>query len=374
MLKNVNETVAMILAGGRGSRLKALTASIAKPAVFFGGKYRIIDFALSNVSNSGIDKVGVLTQYESTDLSIYIGSGANWGLNGNRSMVAVLPPMETGRGASWYKGTADAIYQNIRWLDSQHPKNVLILSGDHIYRQDYRDMIEAHVKNDADLTIAVIRVDPSEASRFGIMSVDDAGRITQFEEKPAHPKSNLASMGIYVFKYEYLRKALIADAENPKSHRDFGKDIIPTMLAEKRRLYSYVFKGYWRDVGTIQSLWQANMDLLDPRYGMEILGDKPRLYSAHTHSIPSFVGPKGKIHETLANQGSTVLGTVDHSILFNETFIGENAKVSHAVLFPGAKVKPGVVVSYALIGQSAVVDHDVVGTPDNIEVVTEEEA
>lgn len=362
----------MILAGGRGTRLKSLTSDIAKPAVFFGGKYRIIDFALSNVANSGIDKVGVLTQYESTALSIYIGSGSNWGLNGNKSLVAVLPPKETGRGASWYKGTADAIYQNIDWLDSIEPKYVLILSGDHIYRQDYTSMINFHIEKNADLTIACINVDKKEASRFGILTADKDGRITKFTEKPAHPDSTLASMGIYVFSYKFLREALLSDEKKKDSSRDFGKDIIPDMLLHGNRVYSFEFKGYWRDVGTVESLWQANMDLLNPKIANSLILGYPKLFSTHTYSKPQYIGKNAKVSSSLINQGAIVFGSVSNSVIFNEAMIEEGASVDHSVVMPGAVIKSGVKVSYAIVGQSTIVDKDKIGEEGNIELVTKE--
>lgn len=369
-MNSINDVVAMILAGGRGTRLKSLTADIAKPAVFFGGKYRIIDFALSNIANSGIDKVGVLTQYETTALSIYIGSGSNWGLNGNKSLVAVLPPKETGKGASWYKGTADAIYQNIDWLDSIEPKYVLILSGDHIYRQDYNEMINYHISKNADLTIACINVDIKEASRFGIIKVDDDGKIINFTEKPQNPDSTLASMGIYIFSYKFLRQALIDDYNNPKSNRDFGKDIIPCMLANKNNVYAYEFKGYWRDVGTVESLWQANMDLLDKKMSNELILGYPKLFSTHTYSKPQYIGKSASVSNSLINQGASILGDVDHSVIFNEVLIENGAKVKNSVIMPGAVVKSGVKVNYAIIGQSTIVDKDVIGQENAIELLT----
>lgn len=363
----------MILAGGRGSRLKALTNAIAKPAVFFGGKYRIIDFALSNVANSGIDRVGVLTQYESVVLSTYIGSGSNWGLNGNRSMVSVLPPRETGKGIAWYRGTADAITQNINWLDSLMPKEVLILSGDHIYRQNYIPMIMSHRAHGADLTVACIQVSLEEAKRFGIMSTDQEGMVTEFSEKPAHPKSTLASMGIYVFDYAYLRRALLSDQRNEKSSHDFGKDIIPKMLADHARVYAYPFQGYWRDVGTIESLWEANMDCLDPDLGEEIIGGVPRLFSTHTNSVPQYIGPEAKVDHSLINQGADIDGRVDHSVIFNEVRVGRGAMVEQSVVMPGSIIEPGVRVSYAIIGQSVDVKRDVIGAPGAIAVFTKED-
>ena len=323
------EIVAMILAGGRGTRLKELTAKVAKPAVYFGGKYRIIDFPLSNCANSGIDVVGVLTQYESVLLGTYVGSGTKWGLDGNNSLAAILPARERGEvGATWYAGTADAIYQNISFLDQYNPEYVLILSGDHIYKMDYEEMLNVHKEKGADLTVAVLNVSLKEASRFGIMNTDDKGYIYEFEEKPEKPKSTLASMGIYIFSYKELRKYLIADAADENSKHDFGMNIIPAMLADKKKLYAWTFDGYWKDVGTVESLWQANMDLLDDKE-LDLYNIKKdwKIYSEDTLGKPQLIGKDASVKNSLVTQGCVVNGEVEGSVLFNNVNVGEGAKV-----------------------------------------------
>lgn len=352
--------IAMILAGGKGTRLEALTKKTAKPAVSFAGKYRIIDFPLSNCANSGINTVGVLTQYESTNLDSYIGNGEKWGLNGVHSLMTSLAPKQTEEGAEWYKGTADAITQNIDFLDANKAEYVLILSGDHIYKTLYNDMIDLHVFSKADVTISVIEVDPKEASRFGIMAVDKNDVIVEFQEKPAKPKSNLASMGVYVFTWSVLRQYLIADKNNPNSDHDFGKNIIPTMLNDKKKLQAYRFKGYWRDVGTLASLHQANMDIaLDTRlldlYDRDL---STRIFTADQPSTPQYIGSRGKITRSIATQGSVILGTCDSCVLSNEALveegavctncvlmegckIGENAKINNAIVAPHVEIEPG---------------------------------
>lgn len=367
------ELVAMILAGGRGSRLKSLTSKIAKPAVFFGGKYRIIDFVLSNVANSGIKSVGVATQYESTALNNYIGSGRNWGLNGQGALTSILPPRETPKGANWYAGTADAIYQNIDWLDKTHCEYVVILSGDHIYKMDYSKMLSYHKKNKADCTIACIRVPLEEAPRFGIMIADGENRITEFQEKPKVPKSDLASMGIYIFTYSLLREALIADSENKKSSHDFGKDILPKMLGDDKRLFAYPFEGYWKDVGTIHSLWQANMDLLDPECTLRLFSPEFKIYSADTFSRPQYIASKAVVNDSIINQGAYIYGDVDHSVISNEVVVEKNALVKNCFIMPGAVVKEGVHVENALVGSKVVVDKDVIGKADDVELVNGQE-
>lgn len=363
------EMVAIILAGGRGTRLKSLTSTLAKPAVFFGGKYRIIDFPLSNVANSGINTVGIATQYESSTLNNYIGSGRNWGLNGTDALAAILPPRETPRGASWYLGTADAIYQNIDWLDKTHCEYVVILSGDHIYKMDYSSMLDFHKKNKADVSIACIRVPMEEASRFGIVVTDNENRIVEFQEKPKEPKNDYASMGIYIFSYPLLRKNLIADAKNKKSEHDFGKNILPTMLEEGDRLFAYPFKGYWKDVGTVQSLWEANMDLLDPDCELRLFSPNFKVYSADTASRPQYVGTKATVSDSVINQGAVVLGTVHHSVICNEAVIEEGAVVENSVLLPAAHVAKGVHVSYALVGPKTDITEDQIGTEKEVILV-----
>ena len=351
------EIVAMILAGGRGTRLKELTAKVAKPAVYFGGKYRIIDFPLSNCANSGIDVVGVLTQYESVLLGTYVGSGTKWGLDGNNSLAAILPARERGEvGATWYAGTADAIYQNISFLDQYDPEYVLILSGDHIYKMDYEEMLNVHKEKGADLTVAVLNVSLKEASRFGIMNTDDKGYIYEFEEKPEKPKSTLASMGIYIFSYKELRKYLIADAADENSKHDFGMNIIPAMLVDKKKLYAWTFDGYWKDVGTVESLWQANMDLLDDKE-LDLYNIKKdwKIYSEDTLGKPQLIGKDASVKNSLVTQGCVVNGEVEGSVLFNNVNVGEGAKVIDSVLMPGVLIEEGAVVKKAIINEGVVV-------------------
>lgn len=351
------EIVAMILAGGRGTRLKELTAKVAKPAVYFGGKYRIIDFPLSNCANSGIDVVGVLTQYESVLLGTYVGSGTKWGLDGNNSLAAILPARERGEvGATWYAGTADAIYQNISFLDQYDPEYVLILSGDHIYKMDYEEMLNVHKEKGADLTVAVLNVSLKEASRFGIMNTDDKGYIYEFEEKPEKPKSTLASMGIYIFSYKELRKYLIADAADENSKHDFGMNIIPAMLADKMKLYAWTFDGYWKDVGTVESLWQANMDLLDDKE-LDLYNIKKdwKIYSEDTLGKPQLIGKDASVKNSLVTQGCVVNGEVEGSVLFNNVNVGEGAKVIDSVLMPGVLIEEGAVVKKAIIDEGVVI-------------------
>ncbi len=367
------ELVAMILAGGRGSRLKSLTSKIAKPAVFFGGKYRIIDFVLSNVANSGIKSVGIATQYESTALNNYVGSGRNWGLNGQGALTSILPPRETPKGANWYAGTADAIYQNIDWLDKTHCEYVVVLSGDHIYKMDYAKMLAYHKKNRSDCTIACIRVPKEEASRFGIMITDEDNRITEFQEKPKVPKSDLASMGIYIFTYSLLREALIKDAEDSKSSHDFGKDILPTMLNANQRLFAYPFEGYWKDVGTIHSLWEANMDLLDPDCTLRLFASEFKIYSADTFSRPQFIAHDAVVNDSIINQGANIFGTVEHSVISNEVIVEKGAFVKNCFIMPGARVKANVHLENALVGSKVIVDHDIIGKVDDVELVNYDE-
>lgn len=351
------KVVAMILAGGKGTRLEALTKKTAKPAVSFAAKYRIIDFPLSNCANSGINTIGVLTQYESTDLDAYVGNGEKWGLNGVHSLLTSLAPRQTEEGANWYKGTADAITQNLDFLDDNDPDYVLILSGDHIYKTLYNEMIDLHIEEGADATISVIEVDPKEASRFGIMAVDANDRIIEFQEKPKKPKSNLASMGVYVFTWKVLRKYLVADAKDPESEHDFGNNIIPNMLKNKMHLQAYRFKGYWRDVGTLTSLHQANMDIaLDE--GMMDLYDidrSTRIYTEDTYSVPQYIGPEGKITRSIANQGSVILGKADMCVISSDAVIEEKAVCTKCVIMNGAKVKVGAKVNNAIIAPGVVV-------------------
>ena len=369
------ECLAMILAGGQGSRLKALTKNIAKPAVPFGGKYRIIDFPLSNCSNSGIEKVGVLTQYRPLELHNYLGSGSAWDLDRNGGGVFILPPYAREKGADWYSGTADAIYQNMNFIDLTDPEYVLILSGDHIYTMDYSWMLESHKMNKADATIGVFEVPWEEAPRFGIMNTDKStGRIIEFEEKPPQPKSNLASMGIYIFSKDFLKKYLEDDAVNENSSHDFGKDLIPKMLADDARLFSYAFDGYWKDVGTIESLWQANMDLLQDEPPFEINGDW-KIYSSNASMPPHYVGPDAKVNRSMITEGSMILGEVEHSIIFPGVRVGKGAKVTNSVLLPYTTVGANAVVDHAIVAQNVNITAgaSVVGSPDAISVVAEGE-
>lgn len=349
---------AMVLAGGKGTRLKALTRKMAKPAVSYGGKYRIIDFPLSNCANSGINHVGVLTQYESSGLNSYIGNGKAWGLNGNRSLTSVLTPKQTEEGSSWYRGTADAIYQNIDWLDSLDPEFVLILSGDHIYATTYNEMLEQHINQKADCTISVMPVPMEEASRFGILETDENMNITAFKEKPKQPKSNLASMGIYIFTYKSLRAALVADAKDENSEHDFGKNIIPTMLGQKKKLIAYTYRGYWKDVGTVASLHQANMDLLltgDPEINLFTVQSNNRIFTEDNHATPQYIGKKAVVRDCLINQGATILGTVDHCVISSEVKVDEGAVCVNAVLMPGCHIEKGAKIYDVMVGPDTLV-------------------
>ena len=343
--------LAMILAGGQGSRLGALTKNIAKPAVPFGGKYRIIDFPLSNCANSGIDKVGVLTQYRPLELHNYLGTGSAWDLDKRDGGVFILPPYARDKGADWYKGTADAIYQNLNFIASVDPEYVLVLSGDHIYTMDYSWMIESHKMNKAEATIGVIEVPWEEASRFGIMNTDTDGRIKEFEEKPAKPKSNLASMGIYVFNTEFLRRYLEEDAKDAMSSHDFGKNIIPKMLADKAPLYSYAFDGYWKDVGTIESLWQANMDLLqdEPPFSLD---DTWRIYSSNLALPPHYLGSTAKVRRSMINEGSMIFGEVENSVIFPGVRIGKGAQVKNSVIMPFTVIAENARIDHAIVAQN----------------------
>lgn len=349
------ECIAMLLAGGQGSRLKVLTKDIAKPAVPYGGKYRIIDFPLSNCVNSGIDTVGVLTQYQPLVLNEYIGNGEPWDLDRQNGGVHVLPPYQKSGRSDWYKGTANAIYQNISFIDRYDPEYVLILSGDHIYKMDYNLMLAEHKKKKADCTIAVMEVPMDEASRFGIMNADKNGVIYEFEEKPKEPKSNLASMGIYVFSWQVLKKYLIADEKNPKSSNDFGKDIIPKMLEYGERLLAYKFEGYWKDVGTLDSLWDANMDLINPNVPMDLHDMDWRIYSRNPISPPQYISPGASVQNCMISDGSEVYGTVDFSVLFTNVTVEKGAVVTDSIVMPGAVIKSGARVEYAIIGENAVI-------------------
>lgn len=347
--------VAMLLAGGQGSRLGVLTRHTAKPAVPFGGKYRIIDFPLSNCSNSGIDTVGVLTQWQPLELNAYIGSGSPWDLDLNSGGVYVLPPYQGGPEAEWYMGTANAIYQNLPFLEQYDPDYVLILSGDHIYKMDYADMLQHHINNEADITIAVRPVPWEEASRFGIMNTDELGNIIEFEEKPKNPKSNKASMGIYIFNYKRLRELLIADEANPNSNKDFGKDIIPTMLAAGDKMVAYNFTAYWKDVGTIESLWDANMDLLKDPVPVDLRDREWRIYARNVGSPPHYVAEGGSVIDSLITEGCQIMGSVTHSVLSTNAIVEEGAVVIDSVLMPGARIGKGAVIRRAIVAENAVI-------------------
>ena len=346
-----NSMLAMILAGGRGSRLHDLTNKVAKPAVSYGGKYRIIDFPLSNCANSGIDVVGVLTQYESVELNSYVAAGGRWGLDSKDSGVYVLPPREKAdTGLDVYRGTADAISQNIDFIDQYDPEYLLVLSGDHIYKMNYDKMLAFHKERQADATIAVIEVPLKEASRFGIMNTDgETDRITEFVEKPPVPESNLASMGIYIFNWTLLRKLLLADMKNPDSNHDFGKDIIPTLLGDEKRLFAYRFKGYWKDVGTIDSLWEANMDLLSPDNELDLSDLTWKIYTEDVTALPQYIGTEARIQNAYITQGCVIEGEVTNSVVFTEARVRPGAKVIDSVLMPGAIVEDGAVVIRALV-------------------------
>ena len=349
------DCVAMILAGCQGSRLGALTKNVAKPAVPFGGKYRIIDFPLSNCVHSGINTVGVLTQYQPLELNRYIGNGNPWDLDRSHGGVYVLPPYQSAKAGEWYKGTANAIYQNLSFLESFKPENVLILSGDHIYKMHYGEMLKAHKESGAAVTIAVMPVPWEEASRFGIMNVDEEGTITDFEEKPAEPKSNLASMGIYIFTYEVLKKYLEADERDPSSANDFGKNIIPTMLENGEKMVSFRFEGYWKDVGTIHSLWEANMDLVDQPPKFDLNDRSWSIYSRNMALAPHYVGQNAKITNSTVTEGCFIDGEIKHSVIFGGVELGEGSVVSDSVIMPGAKIGKNVVIEKAVIGADAVI-------------------
>ena len=355
----------MLLAGGQGSRLHALTSHVAKPAVPFGGKYRIIDFPLSNCVNSGIDTVGVLTQYRPLELNAYLGNGQPWDLDRSDGGVHVLPPyMREGEKGTWYKGTANAIYQNIDFIERYDPDYVLILSGDHIYKMDYSKMLAYHKANGAACTISVLEVTLEEATRFGIMNVDENDQVYEFEEKPKHPKSNLASMGIYIFTWKKLRQYLMADEADEKSSNDFGKNIIPAMLGAGEKLMAYRFKGYWKDVGTIDSLWDANMDMLSPENGIDPYDTEWPIYARTPTKPPHFTGPNARVSHSMLTGGCEVYGTVENSVLFRSVIVEEGAKVSYSILMPGTVVKSGSVVEYAIVAEDTVIGRNTrVGAP-----------
>ncbi len=363
------EWIAMLLAGGQGSRLYALTRDIAKPAVPFGGKYRIIDFPLSNCVNSGIDTVGVLTQYQPLELNEYLGKGQPWDLDRINGGLYTLPPYQKSSNSDWYTGTANAIYQNINFIDRYDPEYVVILSGDHIYKMDYSKMLDFHKQKDADCTIAVMEVPWEEAPRFGIMACDEDKRIYEFAEKPKQPKSNLASMGIYIFSWSKLKKYLEQDEADPQSENDFGKNVIPAMLDNGERMYAYAFQGYWKDVGTIDSLWEANMDLLNPNVPLDLYDDNWKIYAKNPVMPPQYVAENAKIQNAMISEGCTVEGDVDFSVLFPGAVVEEGAVVHDSIVMPGSVIKSGAVVEYSIIAENVTIDKNArVGCrPENTE-------
>ena len=353
----------MLLAGGQGSRLAPLTSFIAKPAVPFGARYRIIDFSLSNCVNSGIDTVGVLTQYQPLELNDYLGRGVPWDLNLANGGLHVLPPYQAEKGGDWFKGTANAIYQNRKFIKNYDPDYVLILSGDHVYKMDYAIMLQEHIQNEADCTIAVIEVPLEEASRFGIMTTDKAGRITEFHEKPEHPNSTLASMGVYIFSTDKLLKYLEEDENDPDSDNDFGKNVIPAMLADGQRMFSYLYKGYWRDVGTLSSYWAANMDVVDDVLQLNDPGW--RIYYRHSYDHPQYIGEKGNVISSICGDGNEVHGMVERTVLFNNILIEEGAEVRESIVMGDTIIRKGAHVEYAIIDEGVEIEENaVIGSSD----------
>ncbi|MCT1400068.1 glucose-1-phosphate adenylyltransferase [Paenibacillus sp. p3-SID867] len=358
------DVVAMLLAGGQGKRLKGLTKTLAKPAVYFGGTYRIIDFPLSNCSHSGIDTVGVLTQYEPLVLHSYIGVGSDWDMDRLNGGVFVLPPHEREDGTTWYRGTADAIYRNLKFIDQYDPEHVLILSGDHIYKMDYDRMLTYHKEKDADCTISVIEVSLDEAKRFGMVNTDENYRIFEFEEKPAHPKSTTASMGVYLFRWKLLRSYLLRNAEHPDTSHDFGKDILPSMLTDGKTLYAYPFEGYWKDVGTIESLWEANMDMLCEQPKLDLNDPLWRIYTRNPNQPAEYISPTGVVRNSMINEGCTVCGEVEHSVLFYGVEVGEGSVITDSVIMPKVRIGSHVRIHRAIITEDMVIqDHAVIGPP-----------
>ncbi|KMM38533.1 glucose-1-phosphate adenylyltransferase [Guptibacillus hwajinpoensis] len=348
--------VAMLLAGGQGTRLGKLTTRLAKPAVPFGGKYRIIDFTLSNCSNSGIDTVGVLTQYQPYILNSYIGIGSSWDLDRKNGGVSVLPPYLGQKGGEWYRGTANAIYQNMYYIKQYDPEYVLVISGDHIYKMDYSEMLDYHEERGADATIAVLEVPWHEASRFGIMNTDDEDRIVEFQEKPAEPKTNLASMGIYIFNWKALEKYLTEDEQNPESSNDFGKDIIPAMIEDQKNVFAYSFDGYWKDVGTLQSLWEANMDLLDDDPSLVLNDPAWKIYSVNPNQPPQYIAPQAKVTRSLVNEGCVVYGDVYRSVLFYGVHVGLGSTIKNSIIMPNVKIGANVTIENAIVESGTVVE------------------
>jgi len=360
----------MLLAGGQGTRLGVLTQDVAKPAVPFGGKYRIIDFPISNTINSGIDTIGVLTQYQPFELNQYIGNGQPWDLDRLNGGAFVLPPYQKGKSGEWYKGTANAIYQNINFIDRYNPEYVLILSGDHIYKMDYSEMLDAHVKNNADCTIAVLNVSIEEASRFGIMNTNENNEIYEFEEKPKHPKSTKASMGIYIFTWSKLRDYLIRDEENKDSSNDFGKNIIPMMLKDGQKLFAYEFSGYWKDVGTISSLWEANMDVLHPETSGLTLNDRKwKIYARNTAEPPHYIGENAVISNSIVSEGCNIDGKVTNSVIYHGSTVERGAEIKDSIIMPGTKVGANSRICHAIVGWNATIGENcVIGAPQKAPV------
>ena len=369
-----NEIVAMILAGGQGSRLGVLTKKLAKPAVPFGGKYRIIDFPLSNCANSGINTVGVLTQYKPLELNAHIGIGEPWDLDRKNGGVRILPPYQEEKGGKWYKGTANAIYQNIEFVDGAEPEYILILSGDHIYKMDYTKMLDFHKEKQAEATIAVIEVPTKEASRFGILNTNEDSSIYEFEEKPQKPKSNLASMGVYIFNWKTLKKYLRDDEANKDSSNDFGKEILPNMLNDGNRMVAYPFKGYWKDVGTIESLWEANMDLLKENNKLNLHDEEWKICSVNPIRPAQYIGETAKISNSLIAEGCVVNGEVENSILFEGVHVGKNTIIRDSVIMTNAKIGDNVIIEKAIVGSNAIVRKDCkIGLDDEIAIVAAKE-
>lgn len=367
------EMLAMILAGGRGSRLHKLTDKSAKPAVYYGGKYRIIDFPLSNCANSNINYVGILTQYESILLNSYVSQASVWGLEGRNSGTFVLSPREKNSGFGLYKGTADAIYQNLDFIEQYDPQYVLILSGDHIYKMDYAKMLAFHKENEADVTVAALTVSLEEAKRFGIMNAYDNKEVYQFEEKPKNPKSNLASMGIYIFNFDILKKALTADSKKDTAH-DFGKNIIPTLLEEGKKVFAYPFNGYWKDVGTIESLWQANMDLLAEDNPLNLADEKWKIFTEDIPTSPQFIGENAQINSCCINQGCVINGKVENSVLFRDVTVQEGAEVYNSVIMPNVVIEKGAIVKKCIVAENLIIKNNtVVGDKDYVELVASTE-
>ena len=355
-MSHKTDVVAMLLAGGQGSRLGVLTKSIAKPAVPYGGNYRIIDFPLSNCVNSGIYTVGVLTQYQPLVLNDYLGNGQPWDLDRINGVVHVLSPYEAIGGAEWYKGTANATYQNINFIEKYDPEYVVILSGDHIYKMDYAKMVDFHKKNNADCTIAVLEVPWEEASRFGILATDENDKIYEFAEKPAEPKSNKASMGVYVFSWDKLKKYLTEDEADPNSSNDFGKNIIPKMLGDGQRMFAFPFKGYWKDVGTIESLWEANLDIINPNVDLDLSDKSWRIYSRNPMAPPHYIGKDAVVENSSVSEGCEIDGLVDYSVVSPNVTIEKDAEVKYSVIMPGATIKSGAKVYYSIIAEDAVIE------------------